>query len=149
MFYPLPPFVCISAEDIRKGLPRSHFIMATDGVSEMRYDGHLDDDSGTMLSFRFRAGADCALSADIEQSQRSGLRYLRALSKFRSCSAAVDKKFCAERAPGGWDGAAFDEMERNRSRSCGTVNALYLKEPRSGEVPPSETPPKALGTPCG
>jgi hypothetical protein len=147
---PLPPFLCLTKPDIAAALPRSYPENATDGVSFFRYQGHLDDDTGTTLSFFFRAGARCALSATIRQSQESGLRVQRAASKFQACSADATQMLCSSHEAVGWKDKTLDEREQYISQRCGTLNALYLKEPLSGEPPPPPPPPSVSNrTPCG
>ncbi|MGG1946879.1 hypothetical protein AB1286_19030 [Trinickia sp. NRRL B-1857] len=148
-FAPLPPFACITSADITRVLPRSRFQHATDGVDYFEYRGHLDDDIGTNLSFHFRAGAPCALSATIEQTQSAGLRFQRALEKLRRCVDKADRQFCAGHAPFGWgDGATIDAMDQHARQSCGTLNQLYLREPRSGEPPPPKSSSAFKRSPC-
>ena len=146
--YPLPPFACITRADIARALPRASYEVATDGVSVDRYQGKLDDDSGSTLTFGFRAGALCALSASIGQSQEDGLRFRRAVSKLQACSAEVTQPFCAAHPPFSWGDPLDGELRRLVTQRCGTLNTVYLKEPRSGQAPP----PSAIGIrhgPCG
>jgi hypothetical protein len=59
------------------------------------FQGRLGDDSGTTLTFNFRAGAACALDAELKQGQEDGLRYRRAVYKYLSCRAPSDREFCS------------------------------------------------------
>jgi len=77
-FNGLPAFTCLTPSNIRSAIPEAEFVMATDGLYLVQYKGRLDDDSGTTLTFDFRAGVECALAADITQDQEKGLRYRRA-----------------------------------------------------------------------
>lgn len=148
-FNGLPSFVCLSQGQILAAIPGAANELATDGVSLVAYPGHVDDDSGTSMRFFFRAGVRCALSASIEQSQKSGLRALRARSTSSVCRMAANRRWCSVYGPVGWaDGAALDRMELDADRVCGTEDSIYRKEPPSGEKPGPLAQRKLGELPC-
>lgn len=133
----LPPFACITVPDIVRVFPgvRPHF--ATDGALPYAYQGHLDDDTGTDVTFAFRAGASCALGVNITQSQENGLRFRRAVYKFQLCWAEKRVDYCAAHKQDGADAPNVQDMSQYIIKRCPTMNALYLKEPHTGDPPPA------------
>jgi len=122
--------------------------MATDGVYLVQYKGRLDDDSGTTLTFNFRAGVECALAADITQDQEKGLRYRRAQYKYQTCREVTDREFCAVHPDVAWgDRKMLGEMEVAATKKCGTVDSIYLDEPATGVAPPL-LPRRIRRSPC-
>lgn len=101
------------------------------------------------MRFFFRAGVRCALSASIQQSQKNGLRALRARSTSSVCRMAANRRWCSVNGPVGWaDGAALDRMELDADRVCGTEDSIYRKEPPSGDKPGPLAQRKLGGLPC-
>src|SRR5687768_6711285 len=92
-FNGLPAFSCLTPADIQREIPRIRPVPATDGVFIMQLDGRIDDDVAVTLSFVFRAGAACALSAGVGQDQQGGYRYLRAQAKYEACREPSDRDF--------------------------------------------------------
>jgi hypothetical protein len=134
----LPAFTCVTAASIQAGLPKARLVEATDGVFMMELQGRQDDHSGTMLTFYFRAGAGCALSAEVRQNQEAGLRYRRALYRYWKCREPSDGDFCSTHPNIGWSNSeAIDQMNLQADERCGTVDSLYGQEPNSGLLPPS------------
>lgn len=146
--YTLPSYACITSADIAQAIPRTYAEGATDGVTFYGYRGHTDDDTGTVLSFVFRAGAPCALFATIKQSQQSSLRYARAVSKFHACYEETSRAFCASRPSFGFGDAAYGEMKQAILQRCETINAVYLAEPKTGLPPPPPEPFRNQTGPC-
>lgn len=145
----LPSFACVSALDVEALLPGAQWIMATDGVSYVFYQGRLDDDAGVRVEVFFRAGAQCAIGAMVTQSQRDGLRYKRAEAKQRNCGVQVTRSFCATRKPFGWsDVAAQNELHDAILATCGTVGQLMESDTERG-TPPAPWPKWKRGAaPC-
>jgi hypothetical protein len=136
-FNGLPAFACFTPATIEAEIPEIRRVLATDGVSIMRLDGRIDDDSAVTVSFGFRAGAACALSAEIIQDQEKGLRYLRALSKYEACRRPSDREFCSKHPNMAWsDRELLREMVIQAYQRCGTVNTFYVKEPATGQPSP-------------
>jgi hypothetical protein len=103
----------------------------------MELQGRQGDDSGTRLTFVFRAGASCALSAEVRQDQEAGLRYRRASYRYSKCREPSDREFCLMHPNVSWsNGEAIDEMNIQADKRCGTVDSLYRQEPNSGISPP-------------
>ena len=148
-FNGLPSFACLSPGQILAAIPGAANELATDGVSFVAYPGHVDDESGTSLRFFYRMGVRCALSASIEQSQKTGLRALRARSTSSACRIAANRHWCAANGPVGWaDGAALDRMDLDADHVCGTEDSIYRKEPASGDKPGPVAQRKLGGVPC-
>lgn len=136
-FAGLPAFTCLTPANIRIVLPKASLVQATDGVFMVELQGRQGDDSGTMLTFYFRAGASCALGADVRQDQEAGLRYRRALYRYSKCREPSDRDFCSTHPNIGWSNReAIDEMNLQADKRCGTVDSLYLQEPNSRISPP-------------
>jgi hypothetical protein len=147
-FNGLPAFNCLKPSQIRAAIPGVKLRVATDGVYLVEYRGRLDDTSGTTLTFNFRAGVACALSARVSQDQEAGLRYRRAQFKFETCRVAADRAFCSAHPDFAWgDTAMLAEMNGNAVAKCGNVNAIYLKEPANGARPPP-LPQRIRRSPC-
>jgi hypothetical protein len=136
-FAGLPAFTCLTPANIRTALPKADLVQATDGVFMVELQGRQGDDSGTRLTFVFRAGANCALGAEVRQDQESGLRYHRALYRYSKCREPSDREFCSTHPNIGWsDTDAIAEMNLQADKRCGTVDSLYRQEPNSGISPP-------------
>jgi len=151
-FAGLPAFTCLTSANIQTALPKATLVEATDGVFMMELQGRQGDDSGTRLTFVFRAGASCALSAEVRQDQQTGLRYRRALYRYSKCRQPSDREFCSTHPNIGWSNSeAIDEMNLRADKRCGTVDSLYRQEPNSGISPPPierHSGSSAIG-PCG
>jgi hypothetical protein len=147
-FNGLPAFNCLKPSQIRAAIPEVKLIVATDGVYLVEYRGRLDDTSGTTLTFNFRAGVACALSARVSQDREDGLRYRRAQLKFETCRVAADREFCSAHPDfAGSDNEMLAEMNRQAVAKCGNVNTIYLKEPATGARPPP-LPKRPRRSPC-
>jgi hypothetical protein len=139
-FNGLPAYTCLTPANIKDEIPEAQFVQATDGVFLVTFQGRLRDDSGTALTFWFRAGADCALGASLQQSQEDGLRYRRAVYKYELCRGPVEHAFCSEHGSFGWaDSALLKKMVVQVYERCGTVNSFYVREPATGDLPPRLT----------
>ncbi|HEY2404092.1 MAG TPA: hypothetical protein VGI23_27310 [Steroidobacteraceae bacterium] len=133
----LPAFTCLTPANIQAALPKAVLVQATDGVFMVELQGRQGDDSGTMLTFHFRAGASCALGAEVKQDQETGLRYRRALYRYSKCREPSDRDFCSTHPNIGWSNSeAIDQMNLQADERCGTVDSLYRQEPSSGMPPP-------------
>ena len=138
-FRDLPAFSCVTPASITREIPEARFSPGTDGVSEMIVEGRIDDDAGVKLRFVFRFGVTCALGAEVSQDQEDGLRYQRAVAKYKTCRLPADREFCASHPSFTWsDRDQHREMVLNAYRRCGLINDFYIKEPRSGEAAPLE-----------
>lgn len=147
-FNGLPAFACLTPASIAKEIPEARHIIATDGVSIMRWEGRVDDDAAVALEFVFRAGAACALGADITQDQQQGLRYLRAQDKYETCRAPSDREFCLKHPNVTWsDRELLRQMVMQAYERCGTVNSFYVKEPANAEPAPP-LPTRERNSPC-
>jgi hypothetical protein len=144
----LPAFNCLKPSQIRAAIPEVKLIVATDGVYLVEYRGRLDNASGTTLTFNFRAGVACALSARVSQDQEDGLRYRRAQFKFETCRVAADREFCSAHPDFAWrDSAMVAEMNGHAVAKCGSINTIYLREPATGARPPP-LPERRHRSPC-
>jgi hypothetical protein len=137
VFAGLPAFSCI--RNVQDLLPKATFQLATDGYSQISYEGPQNDSSGTGLSFGYRAGFGCALDAAVGQSDRVGLRRARAEQKFQDCLSTAKKSFCASHDAFGWsDGKTQGAMLMDGIRQCGGLQQFYEMEPSTGEPPPEK-----------
>ncbi|WCM22840.1 hypothetical protein NDK50_33215 [Paraburkholderia bryophila] len=134
--YRLPPYACVTVPDIARVFPGARPQYATDGYLPYSYEGHLDEDTGTFVTFSFRRGEGCALGISVEQSQESGMRFRRAVYKFQSCWAETQVDYCAGLSQSERGQPRSGEMSQYILSRCPTMNALYLKEPLTGELPP-------------
>lgn len=133
----LPAFTCLTPSIIQAELSGARLVRATDGVFLLELQGQLGDESGTTLTFQFRAGASCALSAEVKQDQQDGLRYRRALYRYSKCREPLDKDFCSTHRNITWaDTETVERMDVQADQRCGTVDFLYRQETRTGLVPP-------------
>lgn len=135
-FGDLPSFACILPSDIKAAIPKAEFVQATDGVSLVMYDGHLDNRSGTTVRFEYRLGVRCALGVNIVQDTREGLRALWARAAFSRCKQKVRQTFCASHAHLTWrDNDFMNDMDAHVRQVCGTENTFYLREGAHRERP--------------
>lgn len=96
----------------------------------MQLEGRIDDDAAVTLSFFFRAGAACALSAEINQDQQGGHRYRRALAKYEACREPSDRDFRSKHPDmTRGDRELLRQMVLQAYERCGTVDTFYIKEP--------------------
>lgn len=125
-FIGLPSFSCVTEDEMKKFFPTVKFRRATDGAVTYEYQGKIDDDSGTWVRFSFYFGSDCALSISIVQNQLTGLRYLRAESKYRNCEYLSAQRFCENHASFGLhDTTAMRELKQHVTSACGTIDSIY------------------------
>ena len=149
----LPAYSCITPTDIAAQIPSAHQVFATDGVFMVNVNGKVNDDSGTELTFYFRAGARCALAANVSQDEERGLRFLRAAYKFSTCQERSDHEFCATHPDTGtaWTAPLRSQMAHETIERCGLLDSLYRKEPNSGRAPVGDYHDvlRKRRTPCG
>ncbi len=144
----LPAFTCLTPAQIKAEIPEAKAEWATDGVSFMSFDGRVDDDSAINLSFWFRAGAPCAISAEFRQDQEDGYRYHRAQYKYQACRDPSDREFCSAHPDVTWSNRdLLRQMVIQAYERCGTVDTFYAKEPSTG-VPTPPIPRPRRNTPC-
>jgi len=125
-FIGLPSFSCVTEDEMKKFFPTVKFRRATDGAVTYEYQGKIDDDSGTWVRFSFYFGSECALSISIVQNQLTGLRYLRAESKYRNCEYLSAQRFCENHASFGLhDTTAMRELKQHVTSACGTIDSIY------------------------
>jgi hypothetical protein len=150
-FENLPAFSCVTPASITREIPEARFSPGTDGVSLMIVEGRINDDASVKLRFVFRFGVSCALGAEVLQDQEDGLRYQRAVAKYKACRLPADREFCASHPSfTRSDRDLYREMVLNAYRRCGLINDFYIKEPHSGEAPVTETegPIRLRQSPC-
>jgi hypothetical protein len=149
-FNGLPAFSCLTPSDIQREVPRIRPVTATDGVFLMHLDGRIDDDVAVTLRFFFRAGAACALAADVSQDQQGGYRYLRAQAKYEACREPSDRDFCSKHPNIAWgDRELLRNMVLQAYERCGTIDTFYNKEPSTGEpLAPILSYKKRKRSPC-
>ncbi|WP_175776770.1 hypothetical protein [Burkholderia anthina] len=154
-FEVLPQYACITESDIYHALPAARRTGAGLGIPVMSlyvgYRGRSNDDFGTMLTFTFYSDSPCAASAKIRQAQDEGMRFQRALWNHALCVAEEQHDYCVAHG-----GAAISQAELNGiddyvKAHCPTINAMYLKEPRSGQAAPTGNFPRRTfsNNPCG
>jgi hypothetical protein len=147
----IPAFTCVTPASITREIPEARFSPGTDGVSVVIVEGRIDDDAAVRLHFVFRFGVTCALGAEVSQDQEDGLRYQRAVAKYKACRLPLDREFCATHPGFTWSNRELHrEMVLNAYRRCGLINDFYIKESRSGEAAPleAEEPPRFGQSPC-
>jgi hypothetical protein len=151
-FGDLPSFACILPSDIKAVIPQAEFVRATDGVSLVTYDGHLDSRSSTTVRFEYRLGVRCALGVNIMQDTEGGLRVLWAKAAFSRCEQKVRQTFCASHAHLTWrDSDYMSDMDAHVRQVCGTANTFYLREGLHREKPAPVTllVHATINGPCG
>ncbi len=125
-FIGLPSFSCVTEDEMKKFFPTVKFRRVTDGAVTYEYQGKIDDDSGTWVRISFYFGSECALSISIVQNQLTGLRYLRAESKYRNCEYLSAQRFCENHAAFGLhDTTAMKELKQHVTSACGTIDSIY------------------------
>lgn len=134
-FAGLPSFTCITYRDVRKYLPEAKPANATDGVSVYTYHGSASDETGTYASFTFRLGADCAVSANIVQSQKLGNRFLRARAQYQNCVVKAEQEACVNRNPASGYVTLLDQLRAHSIAVCGALADFYEQEPAQGSMP--------------
>ncbi|MBV8459066.1 MAG: hypothetical protein JO122_20930 [Acetobacteraceae bacterium] len=138
----------MTPSNIKPDIP-ARYMVATDGVSMSVYQGRLGDDSATTLTFYYRAGAPCALAAEVRQDQEDGLRYRRAVYQYEVCRLRSDQEFCISHPDITWsDSGTLGEMRKRAIKQCGTPNSRYLEEPATGLAPPSLPDRISVKSPC-
>ena len=90
----LPALTCLKLDDVDKRLGAKP-VQATDGVDMIVFEARDNDQKAATLTFVYRAGAPCALSAEIRQGYKIGYRYQRAAAKWQGCYDATKHPYCA------------------------------------------------------
>lgn len=133
----IPTYSCVTSADLVATIPRVGFVGALGvGTLTYRYQGHTDNDSGTILSVKFDHRYPCALGIEIEQSQQYGLRFQRAIYKRQSCIVESTRTFCAGRERFGWMDKQADELRGFNDQNCLPISRMYAQEPQAGGRPP-------------
>jgi hypothetical protein len=132
----LPALACLKRDDVDKR-PGAKPVQATDGVDMIVFEALDNDQKAATLTFVYRAGAPCALSAEIHEWYRLGYRYQRAAAKWATCYDATKHRYCALNGPITWDdGEKLHALEEAAITSCGSLSSYYDKEPVFGPPPP-------------
>ena len=129
-FENLSGFACLKADELMHEL-HAQYQIATDGFSSYTVSGQSTDKFGSGVTFEFRAGAPCALSATVWQSDKAGFRYNRAYAKFRVCKKSALAQFCKANAHRGMD--FFQALDDEYYEKCGGIGDFYDQEPQTGE----------------
>lgn len=134
-FVGLSSFACITKRDIQRYLPEARPENATDGVSMYRYKGNVGEETGTYMTLMFSSGAECAISAVIEQSQIFGNRFLRAGARYHNCVARADQEACAQHDPASGYNTLLRQLREHSTAVCGVMADFYEREPAQGSMP--------------
>jgi putative hemolysin len=153
-FTSLPAYACITKSDIRRVLPAAHpsggGIGAPVTTSLIGYSGRTNDDIGTMITFTFYSSSPCATQVEIQQSQEGGYRFRRALWNHQVCVAEEQHDYCVAHGGTSISPADLQGISAYVDTHCPTINAMYLKEPRSGQIAPTGSlQPLFKPNPCG
>jgi hypothetical protein len=125
----LSGFSCLTPAELVHEL-HAQYQMATDGFSSYTVSGQSSDGFGSGVTFEFRAGAPCALWAEVWQADEAGYRYNRAYAKFRVCKKAALAQFCKTDFPVGT--GFFQALEDVYYRNCGGIGDFFDREPLTG-----------------
>jgi hypothetical protein len=131
----LTRFACIRDSDIKALLPKVDYIRGPHTIDEdFSYRGKVNDETGTYLTFMFKAGLEgyCVHHVTLEQSQETGLQYRRARAKYLHCIAQENRRYCENLAS---SGSKPDNMREHSRSICGSIDAFYRKEPLTGIEP--------------
>jgi hypothetical protein len=140
-FTSLPRFACITKADIVHALPTAHVSGGSLGapftLTLFGTQGRTNDDFAAWLTFSFYRDSPCAATVEVKQDQEQGLRFKRALWNHALCIAEEQHDYCV--AHGGVDISSTDlkGIYAYVDEHCPSVNAMYLKEPHTGQPPPS------------
>lgn len=125
----LPAFVCYKRLELEQRFgerERPH----TDGVSSVDYVVNNHDDRSTYLSFTFRVGAPCALSATLNQGVQKSRRWDRANSKWQQCRKNSESRYVELHGPVNiLDDEAVAPMREAVADACGSLGDYYVREP--------------------
>ncbi len=125
----LPAFVCYHRHELEQRFGERERLH-TDGVSSVDYVVNDHDDRSTYLSFTFRFGAPCALSARLEQGVRWSRRWDRANSKWQQCRMNSEKRYVELHGPVNIvDDEAVAPMREAVADACGSLTDYYVREP--------------------
>ncbi|MBA9895595.1 hypothetical protein D7207_01525 [Burkholderia cepacia] len=133
-------FACITQADIVHALPGAHQTGGSIGApfttEFFGTQGLTNDDFGVWLTFWFERGSPCALEVKIEQDQKQGMRFKRAVWNHDLCVAEEQHDYCV--AHGGLDISAADlkGIDAYVDSHCPTIHAMYLAEPHTGQPAP-------------
>ncbi|WP_233836615.1 hypothetical protein [Paraburkholderia sp. ZP32-5] len=152
-FTSLPAYACITKSDLYHALPAAHPAGGSMGIPVMTsfvgYSGQTNDDIGTRLTFTFYSNSPCAVQAEIQQSQEDGFRFQRALWEHQVCIAEEQHDYCVAHGGPSISPADLEGISTYVDAHCPTINAMYLKEPRSGGIPPRLSLQLSRANPCG
>ncbi|MBN3851798.1 hypothetical protein G3N59_00270 [Paraburkholderia sp. Ac-20340] len=152
-FTSLPAYACITQSDVYRALPAAHPAGGGMGIPVMTsfvgYSGRTNDDIGTRLTFTFRSNSPCAVQAEIQQSQEDGFRFQRALWGHQVCVAEEQHDYCVAHGGPSISQADLEGISAYVDAHCPTINAMYLKEPHSGQNPPRGALQRFRPNPCG
>lgn len=125
----LPSFVCYQRQELEQRFGKREQLH-TDGVSSVNYVVNNHDDRSTYLSFTFRFGASCALSANLRQGVRWSRRWDRANSKWQQCRMNSEKRYVELHGPVNIvDDEAVVPMREAVADACGSLTDYYGREP--------------------
>jgi len=147
-FRGLPAFACI--RNVDDHLASASPPRVADGTATILFRGKHDDYAGTDLTFYFRNGFSCAVTATLVQEDRMSSRFERATQKYRACLDNARDAYCAAHRTSVWrDQNTSDEMNADGINHCGHFTEFFRREPYSGEPPaPGPIPISYQPAPC-
>lgn len=125
----LPAFACYQRRDLelRFGVKDR---LATDGVDIMSYTVADHDQRSASLTFQFRFGAPCALSARLSQGPTHGNRYKRARIKWQRCRENLENHYTRVHGPMNISDENTTYSRINATMAtCGTLDSYYNRQP--------------------
>jgi hypothetical protein len=146
-FRGLPAFACI--RNVDDHLPSALPPRAADGTATVLFRGKHDDYTGTDLTFFYRNGFSCAVTATLVQEDRMSNRFERATQKYRACLDSARNAYCAAHRTSRWQDQNSPDMNADGIAHCGHFTDFFRREPYSGEPPaPGPIPISYQPAPC-
>jgi hypothetical protein len=147
-FRGLPAFACI--RNVDDHLASATPPRAADGTATILFRGKHDDYTGTDLTFFYRNGFSCAVTATLVQEDRMSNRFERATQKYRACLDSARNAYCASHRASRWqEPSTPDGMNADGIARCGHFADFFHNEPYSGEPPaPRPIPISYQPPPC-
>jgi hypothetical protein len=148
-FRGLPAFACIRNVDdhlASAARPRS-----ADGTATILFRGKHDDYAGTDLTFYYRRGFSCAVTATLVKEDRLSNRFERATQKYRACLDGARDAYCAAHPTSTWqEQNTPDGMNADGVARCGRFADFFRREPYTGAPPaPGPIAISYQPAPCG
>jgi hypothetical protein len=147
-FRGLPAFACI--RNVDDHLASATRPRRTDGTATTLFRGKHDDYTGTDLTFYYRSGFSCAVTATLVEEDRMSNRFERATQKYRACLDSARDAYCAAHPSSRLQAqSAPDGMNADGIAHCGRFAEFFRREPYSGEQPaPGPIPISYQPAPC-